>query len=158
MPKYRNLTLSELDQLEGVFIKYLAANGISAEYWQKLKDSDDDRIKNYISDFSDMIFDSAIENTDLLELRNKHSLNLFKIIDNTIVFRRIEIIGDENFDFSQEFNISDLMSMIVNNPHNLNIYRGKKEFKEDINFEIFKLIESGYKISRNTELWDILKD
>ena len=37
MPKYRLLTLEELQELEKEFVEYLVLNGITADDWEKIK-------------------------------------------------------------------------------------------------------------------------
>ena len=43
MPKYRLLTQDELNELEHEFINYLVLNGITAEDWEDIKKSKQER-------------------------------------------------------------------------------------------------------------------
>jgi len=48
MPTYRALSLDELKLFEKEFTEYLAINGIDAELWKKIKETDEEKVHKII--------------------------------------------------------------------------------------------------------------
>ncbi len=60
MAKYRSLSQEELKPLEEDFIKFLAANTVAAEDWDKIKKDDPKKAEGLVEIFSDIVWDKAL--------------------------------------------------------------------------------------------------
>jgi len=157
MPKYRLLTDEELNQLEGVFINFLAANSITASDWEMIKNKDIDKMDQLIEQFSDVVFEKTLANINLLEKRLHNKLLMYKFSENKINLLGIEIIKNCPIDFREEFNLSELSGLFTDKDLEISFILGDKPYFEDRKKEIFDLMESGAMISQNKELFSALE-
>jgi len=157
MAKYRVLTTDELDQLEQIFINFLAANSITAQDWEKIKSSDIDKMNSLINEFSDVVFEKTLSNVTLLEKRLSDKILMYKITDEGIILEGLEVIGNNPLDFRLEFNLTELNNLFSNPDLDISFIEGTKPFFEDKNKEVFDLMESGAMISQNDALYDAFK-
>ena len=158
MPKYRLLTAEELRGLEKQFVHFLAINGISSDYWEKLKSTDPSRIESLKEEFSDLILESTINDVDILEHRVKHAITFYYHENGILKFIRLELNKNLAIDLSDEFEIETLIRIVSDNAGKINIYKGEKRNSEEKNTEFFHLLESGNKISKNEGLFKYLLD
>ena len=157
MAKYRVLTTDELDQLEQIFINFLAANSITAQDWEKIKSSEIDKMNSLINEFSDVVFEKTLSNVTLLEKRLSDKILMYKITDEGIILEGLEVIGNNPLDFRLEFNLTELNNLFSNPDLDISFIEGTKPFFEDKNKEVFDLMESGAMISQNDALYDAFK-
>ncbi len=157
MAKYRLLTQEELSQLQGVFINFLAANSITANDWEKIKTKNKDKMNSLIEQFSDVVFEKTLANVHLLEKRLPGKLLMYELFEDKMVLLGLEVIGDSPLDFTNEFSISELSDLFINENLEISFIIGTKPLFEDKKKEIFDLMESGAMISRNEELFSALK-
>jgi hypothetical protein len=76
--KYSRLPESELRHLEKEFIDFLVVNGIVAEDWVKLKESDSEAASQIIDQFSDVIWEGVLRKTQYLEKKETQVVYFFK--------------------------------------------------------------------------------
>ncbi|MGE5355870.1 MAG: DUF6495 family protein [Deltaproteobacteria bacterium] len=158
MPKFRLLSQQELISLEKQFIQFLAVNGISVDLWERLKSNDKSRVQELITQFSDLIFERSLNEINLLEYRTPDTLIFYYFEDEKINFIRLEINDKSGIDFSSEFSIDHLAETLQKIPGKCLLYKGRKNESKDKLTEFFMLMESGCKISKNTDLYQFLKD
>jgi hypothetical protein len=158
MPKYRILNEQELRSLEKQFTHFLAANGISADYWEKLKIKDPLQVDALIEQFSDFIFETSLSNADIIEYRTTNQLIFYYHENTTLNFIKLEIDAKLQFDLKADFEVDELLQLIENQPDKVNLYFARKKNSSDKTSEFFNLISSGCRISKNLELFSILKN
>ena len=65
--KYKRLSIEQLKELEKEFVDFLVVNGILAEDWLKLKETDPDKAEQMVDLFSDVVFEGILRKTDFIE-------------------------------------------------------------------------------------------
>ncbi len=156
MPKYKLLSTEELNQLEEIFVNFLAANSITAQDWVRIKATDQNQMNSLIEQFSDVVYEKTLSNVKLLEKRLPNKILMYKIDKDKIILEGLEVVGDSPLDFRQEFNLMDLNRLFTNPNLEVSFIEGRKPYFEDKNKEIFDLMESGAMISQNSALFDAL--
>lgn len=140
MAKYRTLNAVELEALEGEFIKFLVLNGISAQDWIKIKESQPLVTNGLIDAFSDVVFEGIIRKVDYLEYSDQSSLKVFKCDEKKITLIGLENISNVTMDF-RDLNL--LFERVQSHPDSFTIFKTSKQYNPDRSTEIFKMISSG---------------
>ena len=60
--RFRRLTLPELEPLEQEFKHFLGVNGLPAEEWALIKQTNPERTEQLLDNFSDMILERSLKN------------------------------------------------------------------------------------------------
>ena len=87
MPKFRRLTIDELEELKDEFINFLTVSGIYADDWQKILKEQPDSADTFIDNFSDLVFEKSLKKIKYLENKSDKDLKLFKCLDDKIHFK-----------------------------------------------------------------------
>ena len=139
MAKYRLLSNKELKLMEKDFIEYLVVNSITADDWIKLKKNDPEKAQMILELFSDVVLEKVLRKSQYLKKVNKDSILCFHYQSNQVVLVGIQ----ENIPgaitklwTSQSYNIDDYELM-----------HSEKEYKEQREIEMYRMIEKGAIIS-----------
>ena len=139
MAKYRLLSNKELKLMEKDFIEYLVVNSITADDWIKLKKNDPEKAQMIVELFSDVVLEKVLRKSQYLKKINKDSILCFHYQSNQVVLVGIQ----ENIPgaitklwTSQSYNIDDYELM-----------HSEKEYKEQREIEMYRMIEKGAIIS-----------
>ncbi len=155
MVKYRRLTIEELSALESEFVRFLAAQSILAEDWEKIKNIDKERESELIDLFSDVVIEKTLYNAEYLEQRTSQRILCYKVEEDKILLQGLELGASEDFDFTSEFQLSTLVNLLENPNVELGFISGTKD-ADDINKEVFALIEEDAMISIDSHLYDFI--
>ena len=142
MLKYKLLTKDELEELRSEFIEYLAANGINATYWEKLKKDQNEKANKIISLFSDVVYESILRRVSFMDLITKNEISSFQCLKDSII-----VVGISSEDESVDFLEGDVSSYLQSNSEKFKIYTSKKFYSEVREMELFKMMERGMIIS-----------
>ena len=85
MTTYRILTEQELKELQPEFIQYLASNGIDAEKWKSILESDATERDIHLELFSDIVLQKSLEKITFIEHRTPTDIKLFHFEDRKSV-------------------------------------------------------------------------
>ena len=155
--KYRRLSNEELAELEDDFVKFLAANTVTADDWEKIKKEDPDKTEGLINMFSDIVFEQIMTNIELLEHRSKEEITYLRFKQDKIEMIGVKLDGESDIDFT---NLEDAQVMIEKAQKakvGLSVYSADKEMQaESRNQEIFRYLKSGSMICENTGLYEAL--
>lgn len=157
MSQYKIFDLDELKYLEKDFVQFLSANGIDAGHWDKLINHNDTKVQEILEEFSRFIYETVLDRTEILEVRNKDFLTMFYATDLKIHFIRIENKTKGIFNYEQEFKIDSFLKFIENNTSEISVIKGEKKIRDTKKSEFYNLLKSSCKISQNYELLEILK-
>jgi hypothetical protein len=146
MPKYRLLTIEELQALEKEFIEYLVVNGISSTDWTSLKEEQPASAERIIELFSDLILGTILKNVGYLEKRGKNHLHVFQCLKEDLVLVAMEGPNQEEIDFTNPDFIS---SSMLTPPSSLQVYTTQKPYTLERELELFKMIEEGCVITQD---------
>ena len=144
MPRYRNLSLDELESLEKEFIEFLVLNGITGEDWKKIKNQDLQKASKIIEAFSDVVFEKIMRKTEYLVLYERHNIATFQCLSNKVVMVGIECPINPEIDFR----IHDVFAFMSSNPNaKMKVFTKDKVYTEVREIEIYKMIKRGASIS-----------
>ncbi len=91
---FRKLTTEELLPLTKEFTMYLAANGIDASEWQKLKDKDIQTTDHHIKAFSGMVWLRIFSSKKYMSFRNDNVITHFDF--QTDKYVQIQVLSAED--------------------------------------------------------------
>lgn len=152
--KYTRLTKEQLEELHEEFIRFLASQSIDKGEWDTLKQEKPEVAEQEIDIFSDLIWESVMDKAEWLEHYSKNHIFLFKLgkenMESIVIHAHTPLA-----DFLTEGGLQWLNENIFSKEVHLS--RGKKDFGEDRNTEIFSLIEQGAMLSDGT-LYKELED
>lgn len=155
--KYRILTKDELDELESEFITFLAANGIPADDWVKMKADEPEKSHKLIEIFSDVVFEKILSNVHYLEHREKDTIRIFRFGDEKVTMNGIHIEGGSAIDFTKNQDTATLIQLFNLSPGKLKIFTAEKAYKQDRLQEIFNLMQNGAQILKNDRLFHTIE-
>ncbi|MFK8039187.1 MAG: DUF6495 family protein [Crocinitomicaceae bacterium] len=143
--KYRTLSNPELEEFEKEFISFLVINGIEAKDWQKIKESDKEKTKIIIEQFSDVIFENILRKNMFLEFISSQSIKCFQCLKDEIVLVGIDAKSNSKINFLGE---QSMDSIIINQAKHIEVYHSKKKYTKLREEEMFSLLSSGAKLSK----------
>jgi hypothetical protein len=143
--KYRRLSETELNQLEKQFVNFLVANTITGSDWANIKKERPAYADKLVDIFSDMAFEASLKNLEYLKFREPKDMKIFHCGKETITLMGLCADEKTNIDFTQEIDIKQVML----NTEGLSIYRNEKKYSPSREQELFKMMESGCRISDN---------
>jgi hypothetical protein len=139
MTKYRRLTLVELEELKKEFIDFLVINGIVADDWKKMSETNIEKSDLVIDKFSDVIFESSMRKVSYIEFVSEKSIKCFQCLENEITLVGVDAPKDSNINFASD-NWKDELN-------ELKIYTQTKGYIKQRELELFDLIKAGASIS-----------
>ena len=155
--KYRRLNPDELHELEQPFIRYLAANSITAGDWEKIKTDTPEQAERYIDFFSDLVFDKVLKGLEYLEYKTPHDIKTFHCLPDRIVMLGLKVDGRTPLDFTRNQSPQEMLQMVQGSGAALQLYRGEKAYQQEREQELFEMMENGARISRDGALYKTLE-
>ena len=144
--KYTRLSLQDLKDLEKEFVEFLVLNGIPAEDWEELKKRDNDKVEQIIDQFSDVIWESVLRKTEMVEHRRKDKLTVCRVVNGELITLLIRS-SDRDLDFT---NPKDLEKVLMDiEKHDVSIHTDKIDKPETE--QLFELLQVGFYISKDAE-------
>ncbi|NET39852.1 MAG: hypothetical protein F6K19_49185 [Cyanothece sp. SIO1E1] len=154
--KYRRLHIDELQGLEKDFINFLAANSVTSDDWEKLKNESQEKAEKMIEIFSDMIFEQTLQKVDYLEQKSAREIRTYHCGPDKISMIGILVEGETSLDFRQNLDPQQMMAQLGLSGAQLKLFKGEKTYKKERNLELFDLMERGALISRDGHLYKTL--
>lgn len=137
MPTYRALSLKELELFEQEFKEFLAVNGIDADLWKKIKESDEDKVNKIIDTFSDVIYNSVLHKMEYIQYATLHDIKYFYYGKE-----KAELIGLQ----SNEITFDDpkkVAKAIEEGKVSIKSYKTAKEYAQKREIELFEMLKNG---------------
>jgi hypothetical protein len=138
--KYKRLTKEQQDSLHAEFSTFLASQAIDKKEWDQIKQITPEVAEQELDVFSDLIWEGVLTNARFLEHFSKSHIFLFHCQEKYIESIVIKSL-DTNVDFMNKNGLQWLSDNLFTD--NTEIHVGKKEYSEDRNEAIFKLITEG---------------
>ncbi len=148
--KYKRLTDKELEVLKDKFVDFLVLNGITADDWVKLKDSDRQNASKMIDSFSDVMYEGWLRSIDYLEIVLPKEVMCFYCQPDQIVLVGLSTDTD-GIDFTTMTDFSRVRDL----GNTIDVYTKTKGYTKPRELEIFGMMENGAK-SSNKELFNVL--
>lgn len=144
MPKYRLLTDAELIEMKQDFVNYLVINGITADEWKKLLETDKEKAQSIIDLFSDVVFEKILRGVNFVLRTSKKQIIAFHCMEETIEMCGLVAGPELDVDFT---NHEVIASLIANPVKGLETINSEKPYSQSRELEIFNLTEKGGLIS-----------
>lgn len=154
--KYRRLNLDELKSLERDFINFLAANSVTGEDWEKLKNEEQDKAERLIEIFSDMVFDKTLEKIEYLEQKSAKEIRTYHCQADRLIMIGLLIEGESTLDFRQNMPPQQMIQQLTLSGAQLKLFRGEKAYGKDRQQVLFQLMEQGALIAKDGHLYKVL--
>jgi hypothetical protein len=138
--KYIRLTKEQLEELHPEFSRFLASQQIDRNEWETLKTEKPEVAEQELDVFSDLIWEAVLDKALWLEHYSPNHIFLFKMgkesMESIIIHAHTPTA-----DLTTESGLIWLNENIFHD--DVKVTRGKKDFGEDRNGEIFSLMEQG---------------
>lgn len=151
--KYTRLSLQDLKDLEKEFVEFLVLNGIPADDWERLKVKDSDKVEDIIDQFSDVIWESVLRKTEMVEHRRRDKLTICRVAKGELVTLLIRS-SDRDLDFTKPEDLAKVLKDI--DKHEVSIHNDKIEKPETE--QLFELLQVGFYISKDPEYVKLLDE
>ncbi|HMQ05830.1 MAG TPA: DUF6495 family protein [Saprospiraceae bacterium] len=148
----RRLSLEELKLLESEFILFLSSQGIDAQKWQCINESDRDLANDYINQFSNFILEKTLRKIQYLEIHTsgkKASIQfqndrmILAVIESNKPFEQLQ--ADEKKQFDN-----------INRSAGYKAYTSEQAYSAPRESVIFEYTEKGWQISNGKLFKNIL--
>ncbi len=154
--KYRRLTGEELEELEKEFVRFLATNSIPAGEWERLKSERPKEVERLIQVFSDLVFERTLREVRYLEFKTARDIKTFHCLPDKIVMIGLMIDGDSQLDFTAGQDPSQMLALLQLSGARLKMYTAEKHYGKERELELFDMLESGARISKDGQLYRTL--
>ena len=154
--KYRRLSKEELQELEADFVRFLAANHITADDWVKLKKDAPDKVEELLGLYSDLVYDRTLDRVEYLEFKTPHDIKTFHCQADKMVLMGLAVAKEAGIDFTRDDSPQTMMATLKASGADLQIYTAEKAYNGDRKRELFQMLESGCLISKDGELYKTL--
>jgi len=155
--KYRRLTDEELKEVESQFVRFLAANQVTADDWEKLKQESSEKAERLIEIFSDTVFDKVLDDVEYLEFKTPRDLKTFHFLEDKAIMNGLKVEGETEIDLTQAKSPQQLAQQLRLSGAKLKLYTAEKQYNTSRKMEMFYLMESGALISRTGSLYQSLE-
>lgn len=152
--KFKRLTNQELQSLETEFIRFLAAQSIPAQDWEKIKKDSPQRVETLIEQFSDVVYEKALHNAKYLEIRTKNECWTFQCLEEKAIMRGVQVKPEAGLDFRMARNAVEVLRQAYENKAILQLYKAEKIYQKERVIEMFDLIEQGALIAYSGEMFN----
>ncbi|WP_196894805.1 DUF6495 family protein [Aureivirga marina] len=144
--KYRQLTKEQFESLHEEFSRFLAAQQIDVNEWNKIKEEKPEVAEDEMNIFSDLVWEKVLKETKYLEHHSKHSINLFKCEE--LQMHRILIKVSDTIDLTSKEGFNWLLEN--SNDASIEYFKATKKYHKERNEEIFFMVEQGCTITKGT--------
>lgn len=155
--KYRLLTLEELSELETDFTRFLAANGIPADAWEKLKSEEASKVQELMETFSDVVFQQVLDKVRYLEFTSANEVHCFFCDSEQINLLGIKTTEPADLDFRMATDWQTMLDTARQSGVRLQLFRASKAYHKSRDLELFGMMENGAKISKDGLLYRTLE-
>ena len=138
--KYKRLTKEQQEALHKEFATFLASQAIDKKEWDDIKLNKPEVAQQELDVFSDLIWEGVLKSAQFLEHFSKNHIFLFHCQElqlRSIILKSLDV----NVDFLNKNGLQWLSDNIFTD--NVEVILGKKEYDQDRNQAIFKLINDG---------------
>jgi hypothetical protein len=138
--KYKRLTKEQFEELHQEFANFLAAQSIDKQEWDQIKTNKPQVAEQELDVFSDLVWEGVLMNAKYLEHFSKNHIFLFHCQENEFRSIIIKSLVPE-VDFLTKAGLQWLSDNLFT--ETVELHTGKKEYNNDRNESIFKLIVDG---------------
>ena len=142
--KYTRLSLKDLKDLEKEFVEFLVVNGIEAKQWEEMKENEMQKVEEIIDQFSDVVWESVLRKTKMVEHRSTSKLTICYIENEELLTLNI-LSNKENADLTKQEEINRVLIDI--DQHQVKLQKDK--ITKSPQEQLFEFIQTGFYITKN---------
>jgi len=154
MYKYRRLSREELEILKDSFIRFLAAQSVTAQDWERIRSEDPERTMGLIDQFSDVVLEKTLHNVKIIEQRSERRILYFEFHEDHASLIGMEFQAGSPLNLQSEFSWEELHKLINNKDYRGSFISGRKKYTLDRNREVFDILQQGGKIVTDTKIFN----
>ena len=143
--KYTRLSKEQFEELHKEFINFLATQSITAEEWKDIKKNKPEAAEQELDVFSDLVWLGVLGKVEYLEHISPQQIHLFQCNEKSMRLIALKI-DKEEIDFTTKEGFEWLRNNLLSD--NIEFFNAKKEYSDDKNLDIFKMIQSGANITK----------
>jgi hypothetical protein len=141
--KYRKLTLTELEGLREDYIRFLAANSITADDWVKLKNENQEATDKLIELFSDIVWEKILSKIQYVRVVSQTALRVMYFGEDKAHLIQLKLNSDD-FNFTNPETIKQIaegsIDLLQFDPE---MIQGSKTYSTTREYEVFLALEQG---------------
>lgn len=142
MAKFRRLRMDELEKLEKEFVRFLAAQSITATDYQKILVTDPQKQLELIDRFSDVVLTKTLSNIKILEQKTPKRLIYFTFYEDHATMHGFELAESQETDLTNFSHPEQIIRYILANHLHFNWLKGTKPYRKEKTEEIFEVLEN----------------
>ncbi len=150
--KYRILNEEERKVFDEDFKAFLITNGVHAEEWAKMNETEVEKAVALVELFSDLVLDTVYQKIEFIEFRSTDSCLIFQCEKEQMNVISILPKNKEVVDLSTPESIHKALQSEVDN---LTVFRTSKAYSSPREMEIHCMIEQGC-VASSKEFWKAL--
>ena len=142
--KYSRLTKEQFEELHQEFINFLATQSITADEWAEIKKNKPEVAEQELDVFSDLVWEGVLTKIEFIEHISPQQIHVFHLMEENMhliavkLKNPIDLTTTDGFNWLRENLMDDDVEFL----------QAKKEYSEDKNADIFKLIQQGGVITK----------
>jgi hypothetical protein len=142
--KYTRLTKEQLEELHQEFINFLATQSITTDEWKDIKENKPKVAEQELDVFSDLVWEGVLTKVNYLEHFSPQQIHLFRLNEDNMnliavkIKNAIDVTTKDGFNWLRENLMDDDVEFL----------QAKKDYTNDKNLDIFKLIQQGGNITK----------
>lgn len=148
MTTYRILTEQELKELQPEFIQYLASNGIDAEKWKSILESDATERDIHLELFSDIVLQKSLEKITFIEHRTPTDIKLFHFEEEEASLIALK---------SDTIDLEKIKTLNSDQLKEIDLFKASKKYTVSRELELFELLNKGCIISEGVLYYQLKK-
>lgn len=142
--KYTRLTKEQFEELHQEFINFLASQSITAEEWSDIKENKPEVAEEELDVFSDLVWEGVLKQAKYIEHMSPQQMHLFALEEKQM--RLIALKINNSQDITTKEGYQWLRDNLLSD--DVEVFQANKEYSNDRNSDVFKLIQQGGVITK----------
>lgn len=138
---YQRLTSAELENLKEDFIRFIASQGIDAEAWTKMKESNIDAAEDLINIYSDLVYDQALTKCQYMEHVSAKEFKSIHFKDNEAIVTGIKVTLNSEINLNTDAFQQSVQQGLESNE--IKVFTATKKHTKLREQEMFEWIKKG---------------
>jgi len=148
--------MDELEKLEKEFVRFLAAQSITAADYQNILVADPQKQMELIDRFSDVVLTKTLSNIKILEQKTPKRLIYFTFYKDHATLHGFELAESQETDLTTYNHPEQIIQYIITHPLHINWLKGTKPYRKEKSEEIFEVLENNCLIVQDDAVYQFI--
>ncbi len=144
--KYTRLTKEQFEELHPEFINYLAAQGVDADLWTKIKATDAQKADHHLDQFSDIVWANVLKEVKYLEHFSASQIFMFEFGAEKMKLIAIRVTNKPDVDLTTKEGYQWLREHLLDD--DVEVFTSDKDYQKNRHEDAFKIIEQGGNVTK----------